>query len=287
VDGNPQDGPAAGQGETLAFNFEPNSQGNTYFKCLAANLHDSDLWHIWGTNNTIDSCEAHSCDNPNYGTGAGAHADVIQCWAGTSKDCTVQNCYFHDIDSQIGITNSQGLPDGSGITWRNNIIAQVASVYFLYMPNARVYNNLFYRCSSTNSWPIWLAPGGQGEGTAGGNSDGVIIRNNAFVACGPGGSGPTEGAINCPTDGGHSTIDHNFLCDAANAGRSIVDWTFYQNTLGSDSVNGGDPAFVSENDFHTKAGSALRGKGVAISPAFPDRDGKARSGAWDIGPYQS
>ncbi|MGZ3796191.1 MAG: choice-of-anchor Q domain-containing protein, partial [Pseudobdellovibrionaceae bacterium] len=76
---------------------------------------------------------------------------------------------------------------------------------------------------------------------------------------------------------------NNYFAGANNAAKSST------GSMGTNFVNGGDPMFVNVAglDFHIQSGSVLIDKGADLSAFFTtDKEGNARSGNWDIGPYE-
>jgi hypothetical protein len=258
----------SGGDEGVCFIIRGNA--NTLLKCQASNIDNLDAYRIFGTGNTIDGCISFNHSNSRYSEGP--HADYVQSWGGM-RDCTVQNCLFYGAQGaphQWGIfdTNPGGNKDNcQNFVFRNNITVGSQHV-FCFIKNSKLYNNLFYH-SADNIGDLLFFDAG--------NYQPYDLKNNAFVQCG---TNASNGFIQGGIQGG-MTVDHNFFSWTNNSPVS--------HGVGNAAVNGGDPKFVNPDsrDFHTQSGSVLRGKGVAISPAFPDRDGKARTGTWDIGPYQA
>jgi len=241
--------------------FFMSGSGNTFLKCRVSNCDSTDAFHPFGQNNTIDSCEVYGLTSNSYGSGA--HVDCVQFWGANIQNITVQNCYFHDNQSQTGIVDVS--PGGSNsstfnFTWRNNIVRKCGQ-FFCFVNNARFLNSLWYDTGDQWNNILYFS----------GSNSGYQIKNCCFA----GGSGWIDGGTP-----GYVSLDHNF---AAKADGSPVSWN-----LGSNSLNGGNPKFVSPpNDFHLQTGSPLIGAAAPQNPAFPDKDGKDRGSSWDIGPYEA
>lgn len=254
--------------------FELQGNNNTVFGCIVRNFVDIDAFRIFGDSNTIDSCLTYNLTNPNYARGV--HADNIQTWGGCSN-ALVQNCWFVPVNAdsphQFGIIDTN--PGGSSsnchdFTFRNNIIIG-GEHFFLMIRNAHLYNNIWYQSAKSIGDLFFLNQG---------SYPGYEIKNNVFYTCGTSASnGFIQGGIQSGTQ-----VSNNYFGWNNNT---------VSHDVGNSAINGGNPNWVNPGsssvgtDFHTNTGSILQGAGVALSPAFVDRDGNVRSGKWDIGPYQA
>ena len=159
IDNIPDPGPYGN--EALAVHIEGNN--NLLYKLKVGRLNDTDAFHLFGTNNVIDSCEIYNLSNAHYAEGA--HADCFQNWSDgaiASSNCLIQNCFVHDCTdgTQIGILDAKGVPNGvNNLTIRNNVFANIGSMLFFLLTMVRsitIYS-IAVALLATISRFIWVA----------------------------------------------------------------------------------------------------------------------------------
>jgi hypothetical protein len=243
-------------------------------------MHDVDVFHVWGNGNDIKGNEVYGNDNPNIGV---FHSDFIQTWGfagAVSTNIILENNYVHDCQTQLANTSNDGYSTLHNWTIRNNIFYNILSTFFSGIPNTFFYNNLFYRTAQNQGNPIiFYAIGGY-------SSTGAQVVNNIFLECGDAPQNAWVGAIG--SDGGDLNsylIDHNYFAGTNYSPKSASAGAF----VGTKAILGGNPNFVSlPSNFRLQAGSILVDKGVAISSFTVDKDGVSRpkGAGWDVGPYE-
>lgn len=248
---------------------------NLFTKSVMKHGRDIDAFKLFGNANTISYNEITDLTNPQYSNSE--HTDFIQTFGDNGQSATnmvIEGNYVHDCDAQLAnlTTDIGNIHD---FTFRNNVFANVASCVFLGIQNTKFYNNLFYKCGTSQSDAILV------YGITAYNPAGSEFVNNIFLQCGSGSA--SSGCIGANSYNLSTLkIDHNYF-----GGTNYATKTGF---MGTNPINGGDPKFVNptSGDYHLQGTSPLVDKGVTLTGFSIDRDGVARpqGNAWDLGPYE-
>ncbi|MDD5141090.1 MAG: choice-of-anchor Q domain-containing protein [Verrucomicrobiales bacterium] len=257
--------------------FTTSARNSLVTGCNLHDMHDVDVFRVWGVSNTLSGNTVYDCDNPGYSS-IPWHADFIQTFGDngeTAYNITIESNYVHDCTTQIGnLTSDVG--NIHDFTFRNNIFANISNCAFVGVKSFW-YNNTFYKCGINQDCALYVYQ------VPNYNSAGSEIVNNVFLQCGNPAS-TSSGGINA--NGAvlsNYRIEHNYFAGNNYAAKSEA-------YIGTSAINGGDPKLVSVgSDFHLQSGSPLIGAATNLSTYFTrDKDGKFRpaAGAWDIGAYE-
>ena len=286
--------------------FSVNGTGNAFINNTVKNIYDQErVWdaggddpaHMSSDNTIIRGNEVYA---NTWSGGGGVHPDIFQGVnhaTNTANTWLIENNYFHDLNSQIGI-NEIPVTRASGWIFKNNIFANINQEWQLSFPNMKVFNNTFYRCGN--------AGGGQ-SCVAIANFPGQEIKNNIIIA---NVVSADRGGLRIPNSC-TSTFDisNNYYSDTSYGARNrtvlgganIVCSANANEVRYSDKapLNGGDPKFVAAYDnciknacdFRIQKGSPLIDAGADLSASWKgatDKNGVSRpqGAAWDIGAYE-
>jgi len=238
------------------------------------------VWDAYGDDNVVDGNEVYNIIWSHY---RGIHPDIFQVvnTAGvTSQRWVIENNYFHDLDSQIGI-NEMPSDRSSGWIFRNNVFANITQRAMLANLNSKWYNNTFFQVQ-TGAQHVWDC-----------NSAGVEFKNNILIG------GSTSIYLGMYNAGDAVDFSNNFYSlpmDNGYTARNEDSIIAYGDV---DYINGGDPGFVAAYnncitntcDFHLRADSPLIDRGIDLSGSWLDPTDfnglpRPRGAGWDIGAYE-
>ena len=218
------------------------------------------------------------------------HTDLFQTWGRDYQGNEVPsyniqwvNCRFVDSGCQMGNTETDGGTQVHDWTFINCIWANIGGSFVSGIPSTKFYNCLFYKCGGDN--PVLFY-----EVTGTYSSLGRQVKNCAFFGCGPTPAATNFGALGDYHGDVGSAVGNYFAAYVADETGVSYPGKLPWVNMGDDYsyVNGGNPSFSSETNFHLQSGSPLIGAGVNLSSIFTqDADGNTRTGAWNIGPYQT
>lgn len=161
--------------------------GNLVQGCVFANGVSQDAINLWGSNSIIRGC---TFTNMQAGVGWGNHPDILQTFGDNGNWCAamlfeqnyVVNCGIQLMQFEQGprLTNTNLW----GITLRNNVFEDSVLQCSIDTANARLFNNTWLRCGSSDKTPIinftfYDPKWDQYRGAAYGGR----VVNNAFIDC--------------------------------------------------------------------------------------------------------
>lgn len=261
--------------QAVAITFNDGSAFNTVQNSTISDMEDIDAFHVWGHDQTIRNVLVTNLTGPHYDAGTAApcggynHTDFFQTWGGwdgvSCYNILVENCRVIDCAIQLGNTANSNRPGLHDITFRNNVFANVDAAFFTGVPETYFYNNVFYNVGDAQGYAVSFY--NQNNYSSAGSE----FKNNVFLA--------NIKDIDDHNGANNVTIANNYFANANYSAKTNGQ------PMGTNFINGGDPKFANVGglDFHLLTGSPLINAGATLSPVFPDRDGDARSGSWDIG----
>ena len=253
--------------DTAAALFTASSANCLLVNCRLHDMHDVDVFHLWGVGNVIRGNEVTGNDNPGYNNVM--HADVLQIY-GDNNDQSIGNIfegnYVHDCQTQCFTMSQDGRSNIHDNIFRNNIIVNIQNTSFVGEWRTKFYNNLFINVGIGPATALWFyAPNAAWDPT------GSEVVNNVFVGY----------SITTDTPENSFLIDHNYFGTAAYGSTT---------THGTSPKNGGNLQFVNSGagNYHSQPPSVLIDAGTTLASFAADRDGISRpqGSAWDIGPYE-
>lgn len=225
------------------------------------------------------SCSWANCGNYTV------HPDIFQRVKPTSGDSNcrnglIENHYFHDMNLQIGIFESNTGDEISNWIVRNNVFANIGQ---RMMFGSYIYNNTFFQVNSGTGAVIDL-------------NGGCDAVNNIIIG---GNVTSTTGIIVYNGTQSKSVVRNNYFALPMDSGYAARSAANVASKGGTDYINGGDPKFVAAYnncmvnacDFRLQSNSPLKDKGADLSGIWPsasDKDGVTRpyGARWDIGAYE-
>lgn len=240
-----------------------------------------------------DACRTHGRDhiirgnifaNINEVEGNSNHTDIFQTFGNNghwSYNILIERNIIKNSNCMITMLehNNETMIDKiRKWTFRNNLFLNVNNYGVVGIPEVQFYNNTFYGCAFTNGFVIYFAA----DETRKAGHYGKMI-NNLFIGCGY--QTDTFGnwgwyAIEEDVIGFYA--DHNYV-----AGPEIDGYPSKAEFNEPHGINGGDPLFFSENDFHLQTGSPAIDSGTTVSGMTArDLTGTDRVGLWDIGAFE-
>jgi hypothetical protein len=200
-------------------------------------------------------------------TSGGGHTDIMQIFMSNGwrvRNLLFEKNFINGWDGQAWMFSVTD--DSEGIIIRNNIFVDVRSAGQSYCPRTEVYNNTFVNSAYGNCRMVMIrSESGRGLGT---NSR---VKNNIFYNTGCDGKHGwyvVEGKAQDSFEG-----DFNLIYPVKRK---------FQETNG---INGEDPNFVSQQDYHLQSQSPAIDAGVTL-PGFNDdieSNYRPQGPAWDIG----
>src|ERR1035441_1668555 len=214
--------------------------------CTFANGYSSDVIRAFGSNSIVRSCVF---TNIGEQAGWGNHPDITQTWGAAGQwlvgfifernlvvNCPVQLMQYEQMGSaQLPTVNTPWTNSALwGVIFRNNVFMDSTMQCSIDIPNVRLYNNTFVRCSNGTSLlgfafydPTWSLFRGSAYGGA--------VVNNAFIDCSgtysstP--SGPQQGPMTITNSGGGGRTGSGYAELIFGDGRFTV-WGTYTNLSG-------------------------------------------------------
>ncbi len=258
-----------------------------------------DWFRLWGRSNYI---VANLCSN-NFYSSAGNHPDFIQTFGdngyGSCGQVIEGNLIIKGEAMQLNMLTADRMPDEiCDWTFRNNIFVDVASAGSVLIQRAVYYNNVFFRCNTTNGGHAILFRS-RIYGTNGTDyAHGGRVFNNIFLDCGD--SRTKVGWYYFATNLLDVAADYNYV---GKLGYKPVMVDPQQRAIGNPGgwdymcmswwephgINGGDPLFVDESnlELRLKEMSPLIGAALPLNQLFTtDMRGTTRGAEWDIGPLE-
>lgn len=262
-------GASAGD-QATAIIFETSGSYNTVEGCTIRDLNDIDVFHVNGDHQTIRNNIVKNVNQVNYSLN---HTDFIQTWGWSgsrSSNVLVEGNLVTDSTAQLGNITTDDNPEQRDWTFRNNVFANVGAALFSGIPRTKYYNNLFYKVGRAQGYAVSLYTQQYYS------SVGVEFVNNVFI------DNLEDVHFQSARLSDVAVFTNNYFSGASYSAKTNGE------AMGSNYINGGNPAFVNAAayDYHLNSGSLLIGKGATLSSFSTDKDAKPRSGSWDIGPYE-
>lgn len=163
---------------------------------------------------------------------------------GTSKDIVFEENFVENFEGPLGVHHLGSLGANANLTFRNNVFVKAGS-FATGFPNTSFVNNTFYwvsRDPMPSAGPDLHAIAFMNT-TGQFSSQGAVVKNNIFVACGDATKNVNlRGWYNMGSTSNYET-HHNFV--AAEAPAFSAKTGFNE---GNANLNGGDPGFVDINN---------------------------------------
>lgn len=184
--------------------------------------------------------------------GVSNHADILQTfgtYGSESFDMLFESNMIKDSAAQIGMviqgSGYKGYPFMENIrdwTLRNNVFENVGAAGMFFIPEVKVYNNVFHNCTRNRSHVLVF-----GADTTHGRADYCQIKNNMFIGSGANPNDPKKGFFVISPDVAGAGHDYNYVAGAwpdyapknSDPGGDPK-WNFVE----AHGVNGGDPKFI-------------------------------------------
>jgi len=205
---------------------------NIFRNNIIRNLINSERVFDGMANNTIISGNevANLIDGNDFPGGSrpvidncGAHTDIFQVWNSESNNITIENNYFHDLQSQTGMLEGNG-HSITNWTMRNNIFANIAHRNTFMGPGFKWWNNTLFNVAvsdQVNPLEGW-APGGE-------------YKNNIIIG---GSMNPNFGIIGSGPLGDWKECAKNVITKIWQANTSISNWVGQGGTQAILTANG-------------------------------------------------
>lgn len=262
-------GASAGD-QATAITLDSDSAYNVVDHCTIKDLDDIDVFHVFGHDQVVRNNFVTNVNTVNYDLN---HTDFIQTWGWPGSfayNVVVEGNLVTSSTAQLGNLSNDSNANLHDWTFRNNVFVNVEACLFAGVPRTYFYNNLFSNVGNAQGYAVSLYSG------AGYSSTGDQFVNNAFIN-----NGEDINFHSAPLSD-VAVFTNNYFAGANGASKSNGE------SMGASFVNGGSAKFVNEagGDFHLQAGSVLMDRARDLSTSFTvDKDGKARTGAWEIGPF--
>jgi hypothetical protein len=222
------------------------------------------------------------------------HTDIIQTFgeeAVEAYNVIFEQNYIINCVAQLGqLERGPDIASWRKImnwTFRNNIYANVGMQMNCDLPGTKIYNNLFYRCTTNTAHVLLMGYNQKGYAT---NSE---IKNNIFIECGSDSANKQFGWYDQESTNANLSADYNFVCGPNGSAKQLAppsdDFHWASWGLEAHGINGGTPKllFPPGQKFRLLQGSPAIGAATNLSSRFTtDLDGNPRpiSGSWDMGP---
>ncbi len=227
------------------------------------------------------------------------HPDIFQRVKPTSGDYNcryglIHKNYFHDLDSQVGIFETDDANETIGWIFRNNVLANVTQAQ---MFADTIINNTYFNCGGGDS---------ASDKRIVSIGDAQTAKNNVFIAANTTANLTGVGLPSSCT--GTMSVENNYygMVDYSQRDATVIggtptcSGTAADVRLGDDDpVNGGNPKFVAPYtdcvnnvcDFSLQSDSPLIGQGADLSGSWASADdysgtSRPQGAAWDIGAYE-
>lgn len=261
-------------------------EGNYFHDLYDSSGSDCDILRFFGASHIFRSNIVCNIVRSNTSEG---HHDIFQTFDDNNVTDYCTNMLFEqnvisNCVSQIGnFSMSSSLPGGfntnfGDITIRNNLFAYVTMALNIGIPNVKLYNNTFIRCTQNTDSPLMFRSSNDGWG------DNGVIFNNIFVGCGnPDSQSAKRSYVNYLNTVTNLIADYNFVTGLTN---EVVTTHVGREANG---INGGNVEFVDTNswNFSLLSTSPAINKGTNLSSVFTtDLLGNTRGTYWDIGAYE-
>ena len=171
-------------GNSFWIPFVASGHDNKFINNTIKNLIDVErVWDSMGDNTLVSGNEVSNMKWS--GADSGVHPDIFQVVGSNtpSHNVIVENNYFHDLDSQIGINESS---NSSNWIFRNNVFANITQRSMLQVIGSKIYNNTFFNVQAGD------------QNMLDGWGPGVEYKNNIIIG---GSTNPGYGMINFGTMG--------------------------------------------------------------------------------------
>ena len=205
-----------------------------------------DIFQVWGHDHLI---QYNYITNSTPEIVPGAHQDFFQTYATggpNAYNITFDHNFIENFDGALAQMNSvrpvggvySVVPGFHDIYFTNNVFYNITGKASVDILNTKFINNTFYNVGSETRAAIIFSSYVAGDN--GGDADGGVVKNNAFVAIGNSRSG---GWYSFDANTQLSQNDYNYVAGAPDIG--------YQSKTGfteAHGVNGGDPSFFNASN---------------------------------------
>ena len=198
------------------------------------------------------------------------HVDVFQSFSENDDDfydIIFEQNFIKDFEGQMFMIDNSKKKKFENIIVRNNLYVNVKSAGQSYVGPIYIYNNTYVNSGYGNSWVISLRYNPD-RGTPGLS----VIKNNIFYNCG----NPEQNH----TGWYRSNKEHKYEADY-----NLV-FPKKKKFNEENGINGKDPLFTSESDYHLQPQSPAIDSGAKINLVKNDKDDNPRQGNFDLGAYE-
>jgi hypothetical protein len=226
----------------IIFSGSQNTISRNKFSLMAG----GDIFQVWGHDHLI---QYNYITNSTPEIVPGAHQDFFQTYATggpNAYNITFDHNFIENFDGALAQMNSvrpvggvySVIPGFHDIYFTNNVFYNITGKASVDILNTKFINNTFYNVGSETRAAIIFSSYVAGDN--GGDADGSVVKNNAFVAIGNSRGG---GWYSYDANTQLSQADYNYVAGAPDIG--------YQSKTGfteAHGVNGGDPSFFNASN---------------------------------------